>query len=86
MCAPLSHRHHFLPVFYLRQWCDDAGTQPGGSSGVWQFDRGGANPRRFSPRNRVFWIEHGNTLTSTDGTRTDLPERILGRVRTTPSA
>lgn len=80
MCAPLSRRHHFLPVFYLRQWCDDASAPPGGSPGLWRFDRDGSNPRRLSPQNRAFWIEHGNTLTSTNGTRTDLPERILGRI------
>lgn len=87
MCTPQrSHRHHFLPVFYLRQWCDSASRQPGGAPGVWKINRDGSGARRYSPRNQVFWIDDANTLTSTAGTQTDLPERILGRVESVVAA
>lgn len=80
--SPLSRRHHFLPQFYLRQWLDDRSQQPEQAPGVWKIGCDGSNARRYNPQNRVFWIEHANTLTSTDGTQTDLPERLLGRVET----
>lgn len=80
--SPLSRRHHFLPQFYLRQWLDNLSQQPGQAPGVWKISRDGLSARRYNPQNRVFWIEHANTLTSTTGTQTDLPERLLGRVET----
>lgn len=84
--AQPSRRHHFLPQFYLRQWLDDLSRQPGQAPGVWRINRDGTNARRYNPKNRVFWIEHANTLTSTTGTQTDLPERLLGRVESTVAA
>jgi hypothetical protein len=43
-------KQHFVPVCYLKPWCDPA-VPKGHEPYVWVFDRDGSNPRRKAPDN-----------------------------------
>ena len=68
-------KQHFIPVSYLKAWCDPS-APPRQTPYVWRFDVDGNNPARKAPEN-IFHETDMYTLTSEEGGRNLVLEQGL---------